>query len=263
MKQIQTFALTSMTLGGHCLFNQRVVEAIGEQAAELKIEAYASDYAALVAQEALIVNRPKAQDYTVQLGDLDVVRDHGAGVVTNVVRAHTKSIIPEKREGALQLDAALTAYRGVGESAYRKETAELRGMIRVLRDEKYAPFVTLLGLDDEVNALEEANNNFDALYVRSEADGAQRQALEAVDTKELRKRIDGLYGQIVLVVNAFAIAAPTDAINTFIDTVNGAIYRAEQEMGKSHSTGTPADPAPDEGGETTDPDDEGGSPGEI
>ena len=64
MKQIQTFALTSMTLGGHSLFNQRVVEAIGEQAAELKIDAYATEYTVLVEQEALIVNRPKAQDYT-------------------------------------------------------------------------------------------------------------------------------------------------------------------------------------------------------
>lgn len=263
MKQIQLFALTSMTLGGHSLFNQRVVEAIGEQAAELKIEAYAPQYIALVEQEALIVNRPKAQDYTVQLGDLDVVRDHGAGVMTNVVRAHTKSIIPEKREAALQLDAALSAYRGVGLAAYRKETAELRGMIRVLRDEKYAPLVTLLGLDDEVDALEAANNDFDALYVKSEAEGAQRQAIEAIDTKTLRRQIDELYAQIVLVVNAFAIAAPTDAINTFIDTVNGAIYRAEQEMGKTHSTGTPTDPTPDEGGETPEPGDDSGTPGEI
>lgn len=263
MKQIQTFSLTSMTLGGHNLFNQRVVEAIGDQAAGLKIEAYATDYAALVGQESLIVNRPKAQDYTVQLDGMDITRDHGAGVVTNVVRAHTKSIIPEKRDGALQLDAALSAYRGVGTAAYRKETAELRGMIRVLRDEKYAPLVTLLGLDDEVDALEEANDNFDALYVKSEAEGAQRQALESIDTKELRKRIDALYGQIVLVVNAFAIAAPTDAINTFIDTVNGAIYRAEQEMGKSRSTDEALDPTPDTGGETPGPDEEGGSPSEV
>ena len=77
------------------------------------------------------------------------------------------------------------------------------------------------------------------------------------------RQIDELYSQIVLVVNAFAIAAPTDAINTFIDTVNGAIYRAEQEMGKTHSTGTPADPTPDEGGETPEPGDDGGTPGEV
>ena len=120
-----------------------------------------------------------------------------------------------------------------------------------------------LHLDDEVEALETANNNFDTLYIKSEADGAARKELEAIDTRELRSQIDALYQQIVLTVNAFAIAAPTDEINSFIDAVNGAIYRAEQEMGKSHTTGSTPTPG-DDGGEAPDPiePDDGGDDGE-
>ena len=47
------------------------------------------------------------------------------------------------------------------------------------------------------------------------------------------------------------------------DNNDGSIVRAEQEMGKTHSTGTPADPTPDEGGETPEPGGDGGTPGEV
>lgn len=269
MKQITTFATTRLTLGSHSLFHKRVNENIEQQtAAELKIEAYASKYKTLVSQEEMIVNRPKAQDYTVQLSELDYKRDRAVGVIMNIVSAHTTSIIEEKRTAALQLNAALSTYRGVGNHAYRKETATLFGMLRTLKDSTYAPFVTTLHLDDEVEALETVNNNFDTLYIKSEADGAARKELEAIDTRELRSQIDALYQQIVLTVNAFAIAAPTDEINSFIDAVNGAIYRAEQEMGKSHTTGSTPTPG-DDGGEAPDPiepgdgDDDGESPDPI
>lgn len=263
MKQITTFATTHQSLGSHNLFHKRVCEAIEQQTpSALKIEAYAPKYKELEAQEDLIVNRPKAQDYTVQLAELDKKRDNAAGVILTVVRAHTTSIIGEKRTAALQLNAALTAYRGVSTNAYRKETAALLGMVRTLKDAMYAPLVTTLGLDDEVEALETANADFDALYVKSEADGAARKELEAIDTRALRTEIDALYQQIVLTVNAFAIAAPTDEINAFIDGVNGAIYRAEQEMGKSHTTGSAPDGGGDDGGESPDPIEPGGGEGD-
>ena len=242
------------------MFHVRVKQHISQQtAAKLKIEAYASKYDALVTQEDQIVNRPSQQRYTVKLAEADKKRDNAIGVILNIARAQTSSVIAEKRSAALELYAAISTYRGIGHDSYRKETAQILGMMRVLKSDEYAPFVTTLGLDDEVEALETANADFDALYVKSEADGAARKELEAIDTRALRTEIDALYQQIVLTVNAYAITAPTDEINTFIDGVNGAIYRAEQEMGKSHTTGN----APDDGGDDGGGDDGGESPDPI
>lgn len=238
MKQIVPISLTSPPVGTHLEFHTQVNKYLLQAtAAALHVEAQAAQYAALLEQEAAIVNRPSAQRYTQQLADADLRRDHGAGVLMNIIKAQVRSLDNEKKTAALQLKSIIDSYRNVGDQSYMKETAQLRGLVEALRSAGNAPLVTVLGLDAEVDLLEEANTAFEELHRLSQADAQQRQALEAIDTRELRGRVDACYQQIVLLVNAFAIASPSDALNTFIDSVNGLIYRTQQEDNHSHSTG--------------------------
>lgn len=244
MKQIISIPLSSLQLGTHLAFHQEVLRYIGEATpAELKIETQAPLYEADIQVEQKLVNRPSSQRYTAMLATSDSQRDDALSVFINVVKAQTRSVMPEKKEAAQQLRSVIDPYNDVMRDAYLKETAAIRGLLAVLKNEKNKALVSLLHLDDEVVAIEETNGSFETLYEKSQEDAQMRLDLAAIDTKELRSRIDALYQEIVQVVNAFAIAVPSETISTFIDNVNGLIYRAKQEgshTGSSSSDSTTA-----------------------
>lgn len=240
MNQIVSIPLSSLQLGTHLMFHQEVLRYIGQATpAELKIETQAPLYEAEVDVEQTVVNRPSSQRYTEQLAEADSQRDDAVSVFQGVVKAQTRSVMPEKKEAALQLRSVLSPYNDVAREAYMKETAAIRGLLATLKNEKNKSLVTQLHLDDEIVAIEETNGEFEILYEKSQEDAQMRLELESIDTKELRSRVDTLYQGIVQIVNAFAIAVPSDAINTFVTNVNGLIYRTKQEgshTGSSSST---------------------------
>lgn len=272
VQQITEVATTHMTLGAHNKFNIDVNNAIIQAtAAALRVENYATLYAQKIEEESRIVNRQTAMASTVDVSAADRQRDRAVGVIMNLTNAHTTSIIAEKADAAKKLRQLLAPYKGIGNHAYQKETAEINGMVAVLTTGDGATYAATLGMDDEVDALEQANAAFEEAYARDQEEAATLAALQSVDTKELRAQVDALYQQIVLTVNAVAVLQPTDEVTAFIQKVNGIIYKAEQEMGTSTaSKPLPDTPGTGEGGGTdtpTDPDaggdgddGEGGSP---
>lgn len=272
VQQITELATTHMTLGAHNKFNIDVNNAIIQAtAAALRVENYATLYAQKIEEESRIVNRQTAMASTVDVSAADRQRDRAVGVIMNLTNAHTTSIIAEKADAAKKLRQLLAPYKGIGNHAYQKETAEINGMVAVLTTGDGATYAATLGMDDEVDALEQANAAFEEAYTRDQEEAATLAALQSVDTKELRAQVDALYQQIVLTVNAVAVLQPTDEVTAFIQKVNGIIYKAEQEMGTSTaSKPLPDTPGTGDGGGTdtpTDPDaggdgddGEGGSP---
>ena len=280
VQQITELATTHMTLGAHNKFNidahnkfnidvnNAIIQAT---AAALRVENYATLYAQKIEEESRIVNRQTAMASTVDVSAADRQRDSAVGVIMNLTNAHTTSIIAEKADAAKKLRQLLAPYKGIGNHAYQKETAEINGMVAVLTTGDGATYAATLGMDDEVDALMQANAAFEEAYTRNQEEAATLAALQSVDTKELRAQVDALYQQIVLTVNAVAVLQPTDEVTAFIQKVNGIIYKAEQEMGTSTaSKPLPDSPGTGDGGGTdtpTDPDaggdgddGEGGSP---
>ena len=272
VQQITELATTHMTLGAHNKFIFDVNNAsIQATAAALRVENYATLYAQKIEEESRIVNRQTAMASTVDVSAADRQRDSPAAVTMTLTNAHTTSIIAEKADAAKKLRQLLAPYKGIGNHAYQKETAEINGMVAVLTTGDGATYAATLGMDDEVDALMQANAAFEEAYARNQEEAATLAALQRVDTKELRAQVDALYQQIVLTVNAVAVLQPTDEVTAFIQKVNGIIYKAEQEMGTSTaSKPLPDSPGTGEGGGTdtpTDPDagsggddGEGGSP---
>ena len=260
MKQILPIGLTGLPGGTHMQFhdqaNSYIIEAT---AAALHVEAQAALYASLLKQEAAIINRPSSQRYTQLLADADTRRDNGLMVVLNLIKAHQRSIDDEKYRAAAQLASVIAPYNTAYSNSYMKETAEIKGLVASLRSAENAPLVALLGIEAEVDLLDEANTAFEEIHRLSQEDAQQRQTLEGIDTKELRGQVDACYQQIVLVVNAFAIASPSDELDAFIDSVNGPIYRTQQEASHSHSTsGSTADTGTDTPEPTPEPEPGGG-----
>ena len=186
VQQITELATTHMTLGAHNKFNIDVNNAIIQAtAAALRVENYATLYAQKIEEESRIVNRQTAMASTVDVSAADRQRDSAVGVIMNLTNAHTTSIIAEKADAAKKLRQLLAPYKGIGNHAYQKETAEINGMVAVLTTGDGATYAATLGMDDEVDALMQANAAFEEAYTRNQEEAATLAALQSVDTKEL------------------------------------------------------------------------------
>ena len=146
---------------------------------------------------------------------------------------------------------------------YTKQTAEVRGMLVML--DAQADAVTMLGLSLEVEALRKANATFDTQYYTRTAESGARMAQSNVKSEEVVEKVNKLYNEIVMLVNAYAVVQPTDTINTFIGNVNGAVAAFSRIAGSSTSgngevgEGEAPDPIPGGGGDG----DDGESPDPI
>ena len=222
--QIKSFAMSHMTIGSCKEFHDNVLDLIlAATAAELHIEALEPAYSQAVAQLAGIVNRQRAYISTARLADTDKVRDNAVGTINSVVNAYQTTPVEAKRQAARLLGPQLAAYKGIRQHEYSKETAEIKGMLGVLQAEDNQAAVSLLGLDDEVTALAEANAAFEAAFKGKQQEKSTRMDVEDLESEQVVGQANALYEQIVQTVNAYAIVQPTDKLLAFINDLNGVV----------------------------------------
>ncbi len=264
--QIKSFGKSRMTIGSCSEFHNNVLELIlAATAAELHIEALEPAYSKAIAQLAGIVNRQRAYISTARLADTDKVRDNAVGTISNVVSAYQTTPVEAKRQAARLLGPQLAAYKGIRQHEYSKETAEIKGMLGVLQAEDNQAAVSLLGLDDEVTALAEANAAFEAAFKGKQQEKSTRMDVEDLESEQVVGQANALYDQIVQTVNAYAIVQPTDKLLAFIADLNGVVgVYADIVDGTTSgggSTDTDPEPTPEpEPGDEDGGDDQGGSP---
>lgn len=248
--QIKSFGMSRMTIGSCKEFHDNVLDLIlAATAADLHIEALEPAYSQAVAQ----------------LADTDKVRDNAVGTISNVVSAYQTTPVEAKRQAARLLGPQLAAYKGIRQHEYSKETAEIKGMLGVLQAEDNQAAVSLLGLDDEVAALAEANAAFEAALKGKQQEKSTRMDVEDLESEQVVGQANALYEQITQTVNAYAIVQPTDKLLAFIADLNGVVgVYADIVDGTTSDGSTPdgsgstdPEPTPEPGGED---EGEGGSP---
>ena len=216
-QQIKSFGMSAMTIGSCSDFHTQVNKLItAATPAVLHVAEKAAAYSDSTALLASIVNRQRSFITTASLAEIDRTRDNAAGVISNVTSAYLTSPVAEKREAAMLLSPQLSAYRGIRNHEYTKQTAETRGMLAVLDDTENAAAVATLGLTEEVEALREANAAFEAKFLEKTEEMSARMAQSDVKSEDAVAEANALYQDIVQTVNAYAIVQPSDEINTFI-----------------------------------------------
>ena len=252
-EQIKSFSISSLTIGAASDFHTKVNNLITTATpAALHVEAQAARYATALTALSSIVNRPTAFVATADLKGTDKVRDALIGVLVNVVRAHLTTTIAARKEAATRLDAELAPYKGIGKHEYSKQTAEVKGMLAMLALPENAAAITELSLDDEIDALQTANEAFEAAFLGKAAEAAERKPQTDLDSNEA----NAAYQDIVQVVNAYAIVQPSDEVNQFIHDVNGLVAVYASIAGSSSTGGTA--PEGDSGSEEEGGEEEGG-----
>ena len=195
------------------------------------------EYRAALDVEERIYTRPAAMRNTPFLRKADHRRDRLLGVIQMSVRSHLANPIEERRDAALQLSALLSSYRGMAKRKYGASTAEYMGLIRTLREEENAAFVARLGLTEEVDALADAERQFEEIYFGDATrEALERAELRAIDTQETRRRVDRAYRSLTLYLGAMAIAAPSPRLQSVIDWHNGAAWKLRRAIANQGKT---------------------------
>ena len=230
-QQIKSFGMSAMTIGSCSDFHTQVNKLItAATPAALHVAEKATAYSDSTALLASIVNRQRSFIATASLAEIDRTRDNAAGVISNVTSAYLTSPVAEKRP-------QLSAYRGIRNHEYTKQTAETRGMLAVLDDTENAAAVATLGLTEEVEALREANAAFEAKFLEKTEEMSARMVQSDVKSEDAVAEANALYQDIVQTVNAYAIVQPSDEINTFIASVNGLVGTYSGIAGSSSKGG--------------------------
>lgn len=259
-KQILSFPLTQLTTGGSCDFHEKVnVLIVKYTPAALHVEQLAENYAKEQAQLASIVNRSTTYASTRYLREDDKTRDGYNSVINGVARAHQYNPIEEKRKAAYLLLDRLAPYANINKHQYAKQTAEVNGMLKMLEEPELKAALKTLGIESEVEGLRIANDQFNASLAAKVVEATDRQAQSSVKTADVVNAVNGTYQSIVQVVNAYAIALPTEVINAFIDELNGVVtvYAAtinRRGTGGSTAGGDGTIPDPDPEPEEPEPD---------
>lgn len=242
VKQIKTFSISRLTVGSTSDFHSKVNDLIVKATpAALYIVDQAAQYADACALLASIVNRSTTFVATSGMKSADKKRDNLVGLISNVVRAHKTNPIAAKQAYAIQLDADLAPYKGIGNDEYSKQTAEVKGMMAVLALEANVPAVEALGLKDEVAELAKANAEFEAAFLGKANEASTRLAQTDVSSDQAVGTANELYAQITTIVNAYAIVSTSDVIERFIDDVNGLVTLYASIAGSSTSGGSGPD----------------------
>ena len=222
--QINPLALSQLKLALHNDFHNQVYNLItGATPEALHVEEKAPLYLAVINRENAIVKRQTTYVSTALLKEADRKRDRALGCLMNCIVAHRTSVISEKRDAALALDAMIAPYRGIGSHEYRTETREIAGLLAVLATDEAKAHIETLNLTEEVEALDMANAQFDSMMTQKQQEESSRTEQTSIDTTELRSEIDGIYSEIAQIVNAYAVIQTSEVIEQFITDVNAVI----------------------------------------
>lgn len=227
-KQIITFNITKLLVGAHYDFHSDIYSYISAATPEaLHVETQAPAYLALIQKQLDIINRNRNVAMTDELAALDKERDNWLGQLTRTVDTAAASPDGTTAETGRKLQRILSPYRGIAGNEYTKQTAQLRGLLRDLGADEVAPLIDAITLGAIIQKLRQANNAFNNKYNERITAEASRTRSD-VGTTDNRRAMDEAYRGIVQIINAYAITATTDVIDTFIDKVNARIEQGKR-----------------------------------
>ncbi len=262
VKQIGTIRRAALTNTAHMNMNTELYERIvATTPAVLKIETQAPLYRKALDTEGLCVNRISKSAATQPMVEKDAERDKVFSFLNSQINSFMNCPDKAMQQAAAQLEALFNAYPATAEKAYSEETAAIDGLLRDMEGEKMKAAAETLNLTAYFTQLKTLNDEYKAMDAERIDEYASR---VKIDTLSARKVVDDIWAEIAQRVNAVAVLEPSDAVDTFIDTVN-QIFRKYKDLiaakGGSSSPSTPDEapvPTPDDDAPVVDGGDTGG-----
>lgn len=241
MKEINLkFDLSRARNAEHYQFHTDMLGIITEDFAEKQsIAPLRSTYKQLldIENECYLQNRTYKDTAAVEASDRK--RDDHFLYVSQTITTGKLCPIEAKRKAAEELDYVIAPYRNAPRLNYASNTAAVGDFIEKIRESQYAGYVTTLGLDEALTALDAANKEFNKIYTGRSAETLSRATSETMKT--IRPRADVAYKEAASAINALykvnalvtRDAAKETALGTVIDQANALIIQLQQTLSKA------------------------------
>ena len=187
----------------------------------------------------------RKNEHTQALVSLDDKRDNMYRGLVLRVQSEEFSLTEEVQKAAQKVALVIKTYGNFTLYNYQKETTVIQNFVADLKSSDYLPAVQKIGLEQWVNWLETANNEFHALYTQRRDEYAGQ---TSYDMKNIRKEIDDTFRKIMQTIDALAILQPSEALatliaktNTSIDQWNDTLAQRSGKQGKKNASPTESD----------------------
>lgn len=249
MKQIESFSLTHLLIGAHYKFHELTVKDITAATPQaLHVKEVFPKYKTNVETEFKHLNPIFRMPYTDEIVESDKARDL---LVRHLFRS-TKTMMrhPHFNEyyAANELWRIISIYDGVWNYEMGKQTELIYKMINDLKEGSFE-----ITVSDYVGEyfLEKLFQENQTVEIRMNERLEEMMKKEKIDISALRHETNELYREIRLLINAFAIAMPTEKIIGFIDNHNAQISEYRRVISGMRRGGAGTESLPPENGQLT------------
>jgi len=223
--QIDILGITKLTLGAHLHYHKLVSNKIESyEATSLHLVALAPLYAAAVAAEKAVMNRPTSFAATSQMVTVNNERNKTVSQAFNLVSTFLKSVLATEVASAQRLHAIMAPHKGIQDHEYYRKTTEIDRLHSTLKSASPTDISTL-ALGTTIEQMGIKNEAFKELMRERSRDVAVRMPIIITDSRKLRHTTDEIYQKIATTINSFAIAMPSPELESFTKSINALIVQ--------------------------------------
>jgi len=193
-------------------------------------------YAALFADEDKAYALSRGLADTKEVEAKDAVRDQWARYIFQTIEAKRISPLAAEQEAAERLRVKIAAYWNCHALPYAENTAAVTNMTADMLSDDLKADTEALGLTSAVGQLQQANDDFNAVYAGRSSEKQQREASD--NMKTVRPKVDEAYRELVKAVNALytvnAIVTKDETaeatLGAVIDSVNALVLQLSETI---------------------------------
>jgi polyhydroxyalkanoate synthesis regulator phasin len=182
----------------------------------------------------------RKSELTEKIAEADRIVDHLLAAISLHIKNALYSSDQLMVDAARRLQIMLKKYGNVARKPYNEEAGDVQAIIEQIEG-NYAADAALVGLGERFAALKSANTEFVTLL-------EQRDAYQLQKPDEtfpvVRKGIEGVYHEIVVIADAGAALNLSPDYGAFIDSLNPEIERLNNQFNHARQDIAKAQPAP-------------------
>lgn len=176
-----------------------------------------------------------------QLIVLDNVRDKKMATVRTAVYTFRHTDNADEKRAYDLIQTLLKTYRGVERMNFEAESLAVDNFIAELRSSRFSSAAAILGLENHLANLENANTNFKTLFSNR---STTINTTEVFDTKALRKKIIDTYKDLAEYVAVMAKRKGTPFYTELLTILNTGRSYFSDIIARRKASNTAADPQP-------------------
>ncbi len=235
-KSIKEIGFTKLTNAEHLNFHTEVklyVEkcGVGNISCTKELPLYIEE----LEKEASIINRQSASALTESLDAKDTERDELLSYLFISVSNAKNSPVPTHKDAHQHLSVVLAPFKGIAQETHSRESAQIISLIKELNEKSLEQHIRNLALDNIIDLVEKANNEYIELDQQRTADVPSKR-----ETNELRSQIDDIYrtikakaeGTVLLMSNPNAEKLIVN-LNNLVDATNTAYNQRTADRSSS------------------------------